>query len=65
MKGDNHCDAGESPVSALTSVSWKANLMGRCGQPAEIASLYVLLASGEDSYTTGQVFGATGGKVGP
>jgi hypothetical protein len=39
--------------------------MGRAGQPAEIAPLYVLLASGEDSYTTGQVFGATGGEVGP
>lgn len=39
--------------------------MGRCGQPVEIAPLYVLLASGEDSFTTGQVFGATGGNVGP
>jgi len=39
--------------------------MGRPGQPAELAGLYVLLASNEDSYTTGQVFGATGGKIGP
>ena len=37
----------------------------RPGQPAELASLYVLLASDEDSFTTGQVFGATGGKIGP
>ncbi len=37
----------------------------RPGQPAELASLYVLLASNEDSFTTGQVFGATGGKIGP
>lgn len=39
--------------------------MGRPGQPAEIASLYVLLASPESSYSTGQVFGAVGGKGGP
>ncbi|BDV35165.1 SDR family oxidoreductase [Methylocystis iwaonis] len=39
--------------------------LGRPGQPAEIAPLYVLLASAESSYATGQVFGATGGEVGP
>jgi NAD(P)-dependent dehydrogenase (short-subunit alcohol dehydrogenase family) len=39
--------------------------LGRPGQPAEIASLYVLLASQEASFTTGSVFGATGGEVGP
>jgi NAD(P)-dependent dehydrogenase (short-subunit alcohol dehydrogenase family) len=39
--------------------------MGRPGQPAELAPLYVLLASNEDSYTTGQVFGAVGGRGGP
>lgn len=35
--------------------------MGRPGQPAEIAPLYVLLASGESSYATGQVMGESGG----
>jgi NAD(P)-dependent dehydrogenase (short-subunit alcohol dehydrogenase family) len=39
--------------------------MGRPGQPAEIAPLYVLLASAESSYATGQVFSATGGEPGP
>jgi hypothetical protein len=39
--------------------------MGRAGQPAELAALYVLLASGEASYTTGQIFGAVGGRGGP
>ncbi|WP_029416880.1 SDR family oxidoreductase [Brevundimonas bacteroides] len=34
---------------------------GRPGQPVEIAPLYVLLASQEGSYLTGEVFGATGG----
>jgi NAD(P)-dependent dehydrogenase (short-subunit alcohol dehydrogenase family) len=38
---------------------------GRPGQPAELASVYVLLASEESSYSSGQVFGATGGSGGP
>lgn len=38
---------------------------GRPGQPAELASLYVLLASEEPGYSSGQVFGATGGTGGP
>ena len=37
--------------------------IGRPGQPAEIAGLYVALASAELSYTTGNVFGATGGNM--
>jgi NAD(P)-dependent dehydrogenase (short-subunit alcohol dehydrogenase family) len=39
--------------------------LGRPGQPAEIAPLYVLLASSESSFSTGQVYGATGGEPGP
>jgi NAD(P)-dependent dehydrogenase (short-subunit alcohol dehydrogenase family) len=39
--------------------------MGRPGQPAELAALYVLLATGEATYTTGQIFGAVGGRGGP
>jgi NAD(P)-dependent dehydrogenase (short-subunit alcohol dehydrogenase family) len=39
--------------------------LGRPGQPAEIASLYVLLASHESSYSTGQVWGASGGEGNP
>jgi NAD(P)-dependent dehydrogenase (short-subunit alcohol dehydrogenase family) len=39
--------------------------MGRAGQPAELAPLYVTLASDEASYTTGTVFGANGGKGSP
>jgi len=41
------------------------SVFGRPGQPAEIAALYVLLASQEASFTTGSVFGSTGGEVGP
>jgi NAD(P)-dependent dehydrogenase (short-subunit alcohol dehydrogenase family) len=39
--------------------------IGRAGQPAELAPIYVLLASGEASYSTGQVFAAVGGHGGP
>ena len=39
--------------------------LGRPGQPAELAAIYVLLASPEASYSTGQVFGAVGGRGGP
>lgn len=37
----------------------------RPGQPAEIAGLYVQLASAQSSYVTGQVFGASGGAGQP
>lgn len=36
--------------------------LGRPGQPAEIAPLYVTLASGEASYTSGQVWCSDGGS---
>ncbi len=39
--------------------------IGRPGQPAEIAPIYVLLASQESSYATGQVYGAAGGSGNP
>jgi NAD(P)-dependent dehydrogenase (short-subunit alcohol dehydrogenase family) len=35
--------------------------MGRPGQPAELASIYVQLAAEDASYATGQVYGAAGG----
>jgi NAD(P)-dependent dehydrogenase (short-subunit alcohol dehydrogenase family) len=36
--------------------------LGRAGQPAELAPLYVFLASHESSYITGEVIGITGGR---
>ncbi len=36
--------------------------MKRPGQPAELASVYVLLASQESSFVTGEVYGVTGGN---
>ena len=35
--------------------------MGRPGQPAELASIYVQLAAADASYTTGHIYGAAGG----
>jgi NAD(P)-dependent dehydrogenase (short-subunit alcohol dehydrogenase family) len=52
---------GGQPPDALAKFG--ANTpMQRPGQPAELAGVYVLLASDEASYSTGQVFGASGGK---
>lgn len=39
--------------------------LGRPGQPAELAGIYVLLASPDSSFATGQVYGAVGGRGGP
>jgi NAD(P)-dependent dehydrogenase (short-subunit alcohol dehydrogenase family) len=36
--------------------------VGRAGQPAELAPIYVFLASSDSSYINGEVIGATGGK---
>lgn len=39
--------------------------LGRPGQPAELASIYVQLATSDASYATGNVYGAGGGKGQP
>jgi NAD(P)-dependent dehydrogenase (short-subunit alcohol dehydrogenase family) len=38
-------------------------LLKRPGQPAELASVYVQLAAADQSFTTAQVYGVTGGKA--
>ncbi len=40
----------------------ESSAFGRPGQPVELSPVYVLLASQEGSYITGEVFGVTGGK---
>ncbi|KPN20469.1 oxidoreductase [Xanthomonas sp. Mitacek01] len=52
--------SGGQPTDAVTKFGSQVPI-GRPGQPVEIAPLYVLLASQEGSYLTGEVFGATGG----
>ncbi len=39
--------------------------LGRAGQPAELASIYVQLAAEDATYTTGNIYGAGGGKGQP
>jgi NAD(P)-dependent dehydrogenase (short-subunit alcohol dehydrogenase family) len=39
--------------------------LGRAGQPAELASIYVQLAAEDASYTTGNIYGAGGGMGQP
>ncbi len=41
----------------------KDTVFGRPAQPAELAPVYVLLASPEASYITGEVYGVTGGQT--
>jgi NAD(P)-dependent dehydrogenase (short-subunit alcohol dehydrogenase family) len=38
-------------------------LFGRAAQPAELAPVFVFLASDQASYVTGEVYGATGGQM--
>ncbi|MCF0053603.1 SDR family oxidoreductase [Dyadobacter sp. LJ53] len=43
----------------------EATPLGRPGQPAELASIYVQLADSEASFATGQIYGAAGGSGHP
>lgn len=52
--------SGGQPQDAVMKFGEQVPL-GRPGQPVEIAPVYVLLASQEGSYITGEVFGVTGG----
>jgi NAD(P)-dependent dehydrogenase (short-subunit alcohol dehydrogenase family) len=38
-------------------------VFGRAAQPAELAPIFVFLASNQASYVTGEVYGATGGQM--
>jgi NAD(P)-dependent dehydrogenase (short-subunit alcohol dehydrogenase family) len=51
---------GQSP-EAIPEFGNKTPL-GRPGQPAEVAPLYVFLASQESSYVTAEIYGVTGGQ---
>ena len=58
-----------TPLIPTTMGTTKASVFGqetptgRAGQPAELAPIYVLLASNDASYITGQIYGCTGGGV--
>lgn len=52
---------GGQPQEAIPEFG-QDELIGRAGQPIELASVYVFLASEEASYVTGQVYAITGGS---
>jgi NAD(P)-dependent dehydrogenase (short-subunit alcohol dehydrogenase family) len=53
-----------STMSAEKAAKFGENtLLGRAGQPAELAGAYVLLASDHGSYMTGAVIPVTGGEI--
>ncbi len=56
--------SGGATMQKLESFGGKTPL-GRAGQPAELASIYVQLARADASYATGQIYGASGGAGQP
>ena len=56
--------SGGSPPARYESFG-SATSLGRPGQPAELASIYVQLAASDASFTTGSVYGAAGGTGQP
>src|SRR5699024_8689783 len=52
--------SGGQPQSKIPTFGQK-EVLGRAGQPVELSGVYVHLAAEESSYTTGQVYGVTGG----
>jgi len=56
--------SGGQPQDAIVKFG-EVTPLGRPGQPAELASIYVELADSNSSYTTGQVYGAAGGSGNP
>lgn len=54
---------GGQPPEAIPKFGQSESILGRAGQPAELASTYVFLMSDESSYVTAQVYGVTGGIV--
>jgi NAD(P)-dependent dehydrogenase (short-subunit alcohol dehydrogenase family) len=50
------------PEEKVADFGAEESPMQRAGQPAELAPVYVFLASQESSYVNGEVIGATGGK---
>lgn len=56
--------SGGQPQEAIVKFG-EVTPLGRPGQPAELASIYVQLADSDASYATGQIYGAAGGNGHP
>jgi NAD(P)-dependent dehydrogenase (short-subunit alcohol dehydrogenase family) len=50
---------GAQPEKQQMFGSW--TMLGRPGQPVELASIYVQLAAADASFASGQIYGASGG----
>ena len=75
-KGIRVCGVAPGPIYTPLQISGGASKekfeefgskypLGRAGQPAELASIYVQLAAEDASYTTGNIYGAGGGMGQP
>lgn len=53
---------GGQPLKELPEFG-QDTLLGRAGQPVELAPVYVFLASNKASFVTAQIYGVTGGEV--
>ena len=59
-------DATDSDIDAMRSAGSGAQVMGRVGEPADIADMALFLASDESGWVTGQWFAVDGGfEAGP
>ncbi|MCX2430161.1 SDR family oxidoreductase [Pedobacter sp. GR22-10] len=56
--------SGGQPQDAIVNFG-EVTPLGRPGQPAELAAIYVQLADSDASYATGQIYGAAGGNGHP
>jgi len=56
--------SGGQPQDAIVNFG-EVTPLGRPGQPAELASIYVQLADSDASFATGQIYGAAGGNGHP
>lgn len=56
--------SGGQPQDAIEKFG-EVTPLGRPGQPAELASIYVQLADSDASYATGQIYGSAGGNGHP
>ncbi|MCF0054539.1 SDR family oxidoreductase [Dyadobacter sp. CY356] len=56
--------SGGQPQDSIVEFG-KVTPLGRPGQPAELASIFVQLADGDASFATGQIYGAAGGNGHP
>jgi NAD(P)-dependent dehydrogenase (short-subunit alcohol dehydrogenase family) len=54
---------GTTPDKQQTFGGW--TMLGRPGQPVELASIYVQLAAADASFATGQIYGSSGGAGQP